>query len=103
MSVQVACALPSDTTLSHASTVTLNVYGSEAAGGSNWSRACVRDNDSMDAAACGPTKSWGSGTRGVKNIDVSEWQAEPTHFPFVISKLDAGDSRSELFGIYMAN
>lgn len=58
---EVECPVQSDSTLSHSTVVTLNVYGSEATGRSNWSRACVRDNDSLDDAACGPTKNWGSG------------------------------------------
>jgi len=101
---EVACAVPSDSALAHSQVVTLNVYGNEPTGASNWSRACVRDNDTLVAAACGPTKNWGSGTGGVRTVDVSVWQAEPSHYPFVISKLDAGSSGAAyLFGIYVAN
>ena len=100
--VEVTCGVPSDTTLTHANTVTLHVYGTEPSGSSNWSRACVQDNDAQEAA-CGPTKNWGSGTRGVRNVDVSEWQAEPSHYPFVVTKLDATGGIAGLFGIYMSN
>jgi hypothetical protein len=93
------CNAPSDSTLSHSGTITLNVHGFEPSGLNNTSQACVKFYNAS-GTSCGPSKSWGSGYSGVFGVSVSAWTANGAGMPYVYNFIAPG---GHVYGFYMAN
>jgi hypothetical protein len=93
------CAAPSDSELPHASTVTLNVHGFEAANQNAYSYACVKYYNAS-GTSCGTTTNWGASYAGALNVSVSAWTANGAGMPYVYTWLPPS---SQLYGFYMAN
>jgi hypothetical protein len=92
------CPAPSDSTLAHSSTTTLNVHGYSPSSTSAYSQACAKVYNTS-AYSCGPLKYWAAGYGGVYGVSLSAW-ANSTSMPLVYSYLPAG---STLYGFFMAN
>jgi hypothetical protein len=93
------CNAPSDSTLSHSGTITLNVHGFEPSGGSNTSQACVKFYNAA-GTSCGTSRSWSTAYGGVFGVSVSAWTANPAGMPYVYNSIAAG---GQVFGFYMAS
>ncbi|HWO26764.1 MAG TPA: hypothetical protein VNO30_48880 [Kofleriaceae bacterium] len=92
------CPAPSDSTLPHSSTTTLNVHGYSPSAFSAYSQACAKEYNTS-AYSCGTAKYWAAGYGGVYGVSVSAW-ANGASMPVVYNYLPAG---STLYGFFMAN
>lgn len=95
----VICPFVSDSHLSHANVDTLLFYSSSVDQGS-FSRACVKHYDNA-GSACGVSSSWGvNPVYFIGGLDVSEWNAYPASFPFILNVMGEG---SALSGFYLSD
>lgn len=94
----VYCPVVSDNTLFHSSVVTINVHGREAAGESNYSRACSIDPWST-ASSCGTTVYWAADWGGAYYLGTGGW-TNLAWFPYIYTLLD---SNGRMHGYYIAD
>lgn len=93
------CPAPSDSTLTHNGTVTLNVHGFEAANQSAYSYACVKYYNAL-GSSCDLDAQWASGYGGAIGLSVSVWNSNGQGMPYVYTWLPPS---SHLYGFYMSN
>lgn len=100
-SYQVFCPAPSDSTLAHSITTTLNVHGYRGTTlfGTDSSAACVKFFNA-GGGSCGTAKSWAANWGGALGVSTAAWSANFGGMPYVLNDLHRG---SRFYGFYMSN